>query len=164
MLLRAGLGSDSLTGSTAPLGKRPTLTVTVSCLLRNLREGDNVKVPYRYCPGQQACYGDSLKRRGGCGINKTVAKPPKGRRRGGQFGEIFRPEQLRRTDHPGRAVSERIHFLDCASLPSFSRSPHNRPAGRGNNGKKLRPQKTKDLRAQFLERGILLDSNSFTPS
>ena len=25
-------------------------------------------------------------------------------------GEIFRPEELRRTDHPGRAVSERIHF------------------------------------------------------
>src|SRR5262247_2784186 len=31
-------------------------------------------------------------------------------RNSGQLGEIFRPEQLRRTDHPGRAVSERIHF------------------------------------------------------
>jgi hypothetical protein len=33
-----------------------------------------------------------------------VAKPPKRRRRGGQFGEIFRPEYVRQADHPGRAV------------------------------------------------------------
>src|SRR5439155_839595 len=40
-------------------------------------------------------------------------------RNSGQFGEMFRPEQLRRTDHPGRAVSERIHFIDGASTPPF---------------------------------------------
>src|SRR5213594_2028448 len=81
-----------------------------------------------------------------------VAKPPKRRRRArsasaiarsrnsGQLGEIFRPEQFRRTDHPGRAVSERIHFylwrvhpssarrgIACASSihsPTDSRNPH----------------------------------------
>src|SRR6266480_531617 len=60
----------------------------------------------------------SLKRRGGCGSIKG-AKPPISRRRGGRFGEIFRPEQFRRTDHPGRAVSERIHFIDSAATPPF---------------------------------------------
>src|SRR5947207_1723511 len=60
----------------------------------------------------------SLKRRGGCGSIKG-AKPPESRRRGGRFGEIFRSEQFRRTDHPGRAVSERIHFMDSAATPPF---------------------------------------------
>src|SRR5438094_6755606 len=63
-----------------------------------------------------------------------VAKPPKKRRRrarsasaiarsrnSGQFGEIFRPEQFRRTDHPGRAVSERIHFYLWRVHPSSQR-------------------------------------------
>src|SRR5438874_5835828 len=43
MLLRAGLGSDSLTGSEAPLGIRPTLTVTVSPVLQNPEKGNNAK-------------------------------------------------------------------------------------------------------------------------
>ena len=30
---------------------------------------------------------------------KKAAQPPKRRRRGGQTGEIFRPETFRRTDH-----------------------------------------------------------------
>ena len=34
----------------------------------------------------------SLKKRAGCGINKKDAKPSKRRRRGGQFGEMLRPE------------------------------------------------------------------------
>src|SRR5438094_3439884 len=63
-----------------------------------------------------------------------VAKPPKKRRRrarsasaiarsrnSGQTGEIFRPEQFRRTDHPGRAVSERIHFYVWRRHPSSQR-------------------------------------------
>src|SRR6058998_2518639 len=61
-------------------------------------------------------------------------------RNSGQVSEIFRPEQFRRTDHPGRAVSERIHFylwrvhpssarrgIACASSihsPTDSRNPH----------------------------------------
>src|SRR5437867_12550714 len=60
-----------------------------------------------------------------------VAKPPKRRRRarsasaiarsrnGGQIGEIVRSEQFRRTDHPGRAVSERIHFYLWRVHPSL---------------------------------------------
>src|SRR5439155_23422305 len=63
-----------------------------------------------------------------------VAKPPKKRRRrarsasaiarsrnSGQLGEIFRPEQFRRTDHPGRAFSERIHFSLWRVHPSSAR-------------------------------------------
>src|SRR5437867_7889622 len=63
-----------------------------------------------------------------------VAKPPKRRRRarsasaiarsrnGGQIGEIVRSEQFRRTDHPGRAVSERIHFYLWRVHPSSASS------------------------------------------
>src|SRR5881397_2491907 len=62
-----------------------------------------------------------------------VAKPPKAPQTGakrerdsakpnsGQLGEIFRPEQFRRTDHPGRAVSERIHFYLWRVDPSSAR-------------------------------------------
>src|SRR5215510_3991253 len=39
----------------------------------------------------------------------------------GQLGENFRPEQFRRTDHPGRAVTERIHFYLWRSHPSSAR-------------------------------------------
>src|SRR5213079_1487928 len=60
----------------------------------------------------------SLKRRGGCGINQKC-EATESRRRGARFGEVFRPEQFRRTDHPGRAVSERIHFIDSAATPPF---------------------------------------------
>jgi len=31
----------------------------------------------------------------------------------------FRPESSGRTDHPGRAVSERIHFVDGTATPPF---------------------------------------------
>jgi len=34
-----------------------------------------------------------------------VAKPPKRRRRGGQVGEVFRPEDFGRADHPGAPAS-----------------------------------------------------------
>jgi len=50
-----------------------------------------------------------------------VATPPKRRRRGGQLGEILRPEQFRRADHPGRAVSERIYFYLWRVHPSSQR-------------------------------------------
>src|SRR5262249_7899511 len=39
----------------------------------------------------------------------------------GQLGENFRPEQFRRTDYPGRAVSERIHFYLWRVHPSSAR-------------------------------------------
>ena len=45
----------------------------------------------------------------------------KRRKRGGQLGEVFRPEQFRRADHPGRAVSERIHFYLWRVHPSSAR-------------------------------------------
>src|SRR6266566_9807193 len=58
-------------------------------------------------------------RRGGeaAASTKSCEATEKRRRRGGQLGEIFRPEQFRRTDHPGRAVSEGIHFIYGASTP-----------------------------------------------
>src|SRR5438094_353075 len=40
-------------------------------------------------------------------------------RNGGQMGEIVRSEQFRRTDRPGRAVSERIHFYLWRVHPSL---------------------------------------------
>src|SRR5436189_4840379 len=56
-------------------------------------------------------------RRGGCAINK-VDPFRKGRGRGGRFGEIFRPETSRRTDHPvcGSSVASRL-LIDAAATP-----------------------------------------------
>src|SRR5437762_10066043 len=77
----------------------------------------------------------SLKRRGGCAIKKMSRSNLSSRRRGGQIGEIFRPEEFRRTDHPVCGASEASRlFIDAAASPSFSR------------------------------RGIMPDSNSFTRS
>jgi hypothetical protein len=52
-----------------------------------------------------------LEKEGWLRHQSKVAKPPKRRRRGGQLGEILRPQHFRRTDHPGRAISEGIHCL-----------------------------------------------------
>src|SRR6266566_5924844 len=46
-----------------------------------------------------------------------VAKPPKSRRRGGQSGEMFRPEDLAELTTPSAPSSERIHFVNAASTP-----------------------------------------------
>src|SRR5207302_5713500 len=77
----------------------------------------------------------SLQRRGGCAIKKMSRSNLSSRRRGGQIGEILRPEEFRRTDHPvcGASVASRL-FINAAAFPSFSR------------------------------RGIMPDSNSFTRS
>src|SRR6266446_4352602 len=53
----------------------------------------------------------SLKRRGGCAIKKMSRSNLSSRRRGGQIGEIFRPEEFRRTDHPSAALRWLRAFL-----------------------------------------------------
>jgi len=53
----------------------------------------------------------SLKRRGGCAIKKMSRSNLSSRRRGGQLGEIFRPEEFRRTDHPSAALRRLRAFL-----------------------------------------------------
>src|SRR5436190_19935687 len=53
----------------------------------------------------------SLKRRDGCAIKKMSRSNLSSRRRGGQIGEIFRPEEFRRTDHPVCGASEACDFL-----------------------------------------------------
>src|SRR5947199_4899577 len=72
----------------------------------------------------------SLKRRGGCAIKKMSRSNLSSRRRGGakrkpdraqpqeKFGEIFRPEEFRRTDHPVCGASEASRlFINAAASP-----------------------------------------------
>src|SRR5919108_4978627 len=62
----------------------------------------------------------SLKRRGGCAIKKISRSNLSSRRRGGQFGEILRPEVSRRTSieaAPYRACASR-HPVSGASEAS----------------------------------------------
>src|SRR5438094_10678530 len=62
----------------------------------------------------------SLKRRGGCAIKKISRSNLSSRRRGGQIGEIFRPEEFRRTDHPVCGASEASRlFINAAATPPF---------------------------------------------
>src|SRR2546421_5321598 len=62
----------------------------------------------------------SLKRRGGCAIKKMSRSNLSSRRRGGQIGEIFRPEEFRRTDHLVCGASEASRlFIDAAATPPF---------------------------------------------
>src|SRR5919108_2697275 len=62
----------------------------------------------------------SLKRRGGCAIKKMSRSNLRSRRRGGQIGEIFRPEEFRRTDHPVCGASEASRlFISAAATPPF---------------------------------------------
>src|ERR1700756_3988447 len=62
----------------------------------------------------------SFSRRGGCAIKKMSRSNLSSRRRGGQFGEIFRPEEFRRTDHPvcGALEASRL-FINAAAPPPF---------------------------------------------
>src|SRR5438094_18361 len=60
----------------------------------------------------------SLQRRGGCAIKKMSRSNLSSRRRGGQIGEIFRPEEFRRTDHPVCGASEASRpFINAAATP-----------------------------------------------
>src|SRR5207253_11028149 len=62
----------------------------------------------------------SLKRRGGCAIKKISRSNLSSRRRGGQTGEIFRPDELRRTDRPVCGASEASRlFINAAATPPF---------------------------------------------
>src|ERR1700756_1473802 len=62
----------------------------------------------------------SLKRRGGWAIKKMTRSILSSRRRGGQIGEFFRPEELRRTDHPVCGASEASRlFINAAASPPF---------------------------------------------
>src|SRR5438093_13736230 len=74
----------------------------------------------------------SFKGRGGCAIKKMSRSNLSSRRRGGakrkpdraqpqeKFGEIFRPEEFRRTDHPvcGALEASRL-FINAAATPPF---------------------------------------------
>src|SRR5215831_21199910 len=62
----------------------------------------------------------SLKRRGGCAVQKISRSHFSPRRRGGQTGEIIRPERFRGTDHPVCGSSVASHLLiDAAATPPF---------------------------------------------
>src|SRR5689334_3163626 len=74
----------------------------------------------------------SLKRRGGCAIKKMSRSNLSSRRRGGakrkpdraqpqeKIGDIFRPEEFRRTDHPVCGASEASRlFINAAATPPF---------------------------------------------
>src|SRR5205807_9450272 len=74
----------------------------------------------------------SLQRRGGCAIKKMSRSNLSTRRRGGakrkpdraqpqeKIGEIFRPEEFRRTDHPVCGTSEASRlFINAAATPPF---------------------------------------------
>src|SRR5438105_14804585 len=62
----------------------------------------------------------SLKRRGGCAIKKMSRSNLSSRRRGGQFGENFRPEEFRRTDHLVCGASEASRlFINAAATRPF---------------------------------------------
>src|SRR5439155_3483758 len=62
----------------------------------------------------------SLKRRGGCAIKKMSRSNLSSRRRGGHIGEIFRPEEFRRTDPPVCGASEASRlFINAAATPPF---------------------------------------------
>ena len=70
----------------------------VTAWLSGLESCDEVRRPEALFP--------SLKRRGGCAIKKISRSNLSSRRRGGQIGEILRPEEFRRTDHPVCGASE----------------------------------------------------------
>src|SRR6266446_8607631 len=74
----------------------------------------------------------SLQRRGGCAIKKMSRSNLSSRRRGGakrkpdrakpqeKIGEIFKPEEFRRTDHSVCGASEASRlFINAAATPPF---------------------------------------------
>src|SRR6266705_7002295 len=64
---------------------------------------------------------------------------------------MFRPAGLTFRAAPPK---ERCHLLDGAATPALPRSIQSCPAGQRQNTQETAPSKTKDLSAQFLERGI----------
>src|SRR5438876_5518568 len=66
---------------------------------------------------------------------------------------MFRPAGLTFRAAPPK---ERCHLLDGAATPPLPRSIQSCPAGQRQNTQETAPSKTKDLSAQFLERGLRL--------
>src|SRR5437016_13428817 len=66
---------------------------------------------------------------------------------------MFRPTGLTLRAAPPK---ERDHLLDGAASPPLPRSIQSCPAGQRQNTQETAPSKTKDLSAQFLERGLRL--------
>src|SRR6266568_5242545 len=64
---------------------------------------------------------------------------------------MFRPTGLTLRAAPPK---ERDHLLDGAATPPLPRSIQSCPAGQRQNTQETAPSKTKDLSAQFLERGL----------
>jgi len=61
-----------------------------------------------------------LEKEGWMRDQENIAKQPCSRSRGGQIGEILRPEEFRRSDHPGCGASEASRlFINAASTPPF---------------------------------------------
>src|SRR5437016_1500579 len=65
---------------------------------------------------------------------------------------MFRPTGLTLRAAPPK---ERDHLFDGAATPPLPRSIQSCPAGQRQNTQETAPSKTKDLSAQFLERGVL---------
>src|SRR5213593_1104962 len=83
---------------------RTKITVSRSVSARSWKMGTN---------WSQALF-PSLKRRGGCAIKKIS------RSNLSSLGEILRPEEFRRTDHPVCGASEASrYFIDAADTPPF---------------------------------------------
>src|SRR5437867_11975179 len=105
----------------------------------------------------------SLKRRGGCAIKKMSRSNLSSRRRGGakrkpdraqpqeKIGEIFRPEEFRRTDHPVCSASEASRlFINAASTPPFQGVSRAVLLASAKTHKKLRGRKQRTYRRSFL--------------
>src|SRR5438876_11982685 len=95
----------------------------------------------------------SLKRRSGCAIKKMSRSNLSSRRRGGQIGEIFRPEEFRRTDHPVCGASEASRlFIDAAATPPFQ------------GGECVRTETVCQFIHTFSALGIIMHEELTTPS
>src|SRR5437867_10441693 len=93
----------------------------------------------------------SLKRRGGCAIKKMSRSNLSSRRRGGQIGEIFRPEEFRRTDHPVCGASEASRlFINAAATPPLQGVSRAVLLASAKTHKKLRGRKQRTYRRSFL--------------
>src|SRR3989442_15062417 len=71
----------------------------------------------------------------------------------GVVGSSHRLSEVERTT-PAAPPKERDRLLDGAATPPLPRSIQSCPAGQRQNTQETAPSKTKDLSAQFLERGL----------
>src|SRR6266487_1330900 len=71
----------------------------------------------------------------------------------GVVGSSHRLSEVERTT-PAAPPKERDRLLDGAATPPLPRSIQSCPAGQRQNTQETAPSKTKDLSAQFLERGV----------